>query len=203
MPHGVSRDPDGTPRVTIDQDDPSDWTQNPEIEDAVRGVAQAVMGSQGRREGYVLSDEVKDVADALIGKTVRFERLADQRIGFAMLHGKKPEGKGGIHVLAKAVKAPALWRDLGRYDAIVWVNAMAWAVLPDRAREALVAHELCHLGVNQKGLLDLYDHDIEEFAWVVRTYGQWHTGLEQFAEQLGLFAGGPTPGGLDAGGTGG
>lgn len=190
MAHGVSRDPDGTPRITIDQDDKSNWTDNPDIEAAVQGVVKSAMGGAAQLEGYTLSDEVAKVAAGLIEQHMRFEQLADQRIGYAMLHGKKPEGKGGIHVLAKAVKAPALWRDLGRYDAVIWCNGMAWAVLPDRAREALVAHELCHLGVNEKGALDIYDHDIEEFGWVVRNYGQWHTGLEQFSQQLALFSGG-------------
>lgn len=187
MPHGVSRDPDGTPHVTIDADDPSDWTANPDIEDAVADVVRSAMGGAAQLNGYALNDEVRDIARRLIEQEPRFARLADERIGYAMLHGKKPEGKGGIHLLAKVAKAPALWRDLGRYDAVLWANGMAWAVLTDLKREALIAHELCHLGVNEKGQLDLYDHDVEEFAWVVRRYGQWHIGLEQFAEQLGMF----------------
>lgn len=141
------------------------------------------------REGYMLSQEVEDVAHALVNREARFQHIDRERIvmGYALQTGKKPEGKGGIHVLAKAVKAPALWRDLGDFEVVIWANELAWVGMPQRAREALIAHELSHVGERtESGAVYMLEHDIEEFAWVVRTYGQWHSGLEHFAEQLGL-----------------
>lgn len=140
---------------------------------------------------YVVSEEVEAVALRLIHEHPRFAHLdpragGGHRLGFLLLHGKKPEGKGGLHVLAKAVKAPGLWADVGEYDAVVWANQKVWVQLTEQQRSALIAHELCHLGETSKGKLDMLDHDIEEFAWVARKYGQWHQGLEAFAEQLGL-----------------
>jgi hypothetical protein len=140
---------------------------------------------------YVLSDEVGGIALGLIREHPRFAHLDPKRnpahrIGFALQMGKKPEGRGGIHVLAKAVKAPALWQHLSEFDAVVWANGMAWALLTEGQRSALIAHELCHLGENDKGGIEMLEHDVEEFAWVARKFGQWHPGLEQFAEQLGL-----------------
>lgn len=139
------------------------------------------------REGYVPSAEVGKVGEMLIRRETRFSELADIRIGFALQVGKKPEGKGGMHVFARAVKAPTLWRDLGDFEVVVWANQLAWEHLTERQREALIAHELNHVGGrNEQGNVVMLEHDIEEFAWVVREYGQWHSGLEFFAEQLGL-----------------
>ena len=138
-------------------------------------------------EGYTLSPDVANVAGRVIAAEPRFDHIPDYRMGYFLQVGKKPEGKGGLHVLAKAVKAPTLWRDAGEYDAVVWANQMAWEHLTERQRDALITHELCHIGQrNEQGNLVMLEHDIEEFAWVVRTYGQWHSGLEFFAEQLGL-----------------
>lgn len=138
-------------------------------------------------EGYELSDEVKAIIVRLVEREARFGHIADYRLAGVLQVGKKPEGKGGLHVLAKAVKAPTLWRDLGQYDVVVWANQMAWQRLSERQREALIAHELSHIGTpNEAGQVVMWEHDIEEFGWVVRTYGQWHSGLEFFAEQLGL-----------------
>lgn len=140
---------------------------------------------------YVVSEEVAGIAMRLIREHPRFAHLDPvrnpaHRVGFALQLGKKPEGRGGIHVLAKAVKAPALWQWLSEFDAVVWANGMAWVLLSEGQREALIAHELCHLGENEKGGIEMLEHDVEEFAWVARKFGQWHPGLEQFAEQLGL-----------------
>ncbi len=137
--------------------------------------------------GYILSDEVKGIALAVAGTEPRFAHITDDlRVGYALRWGVKPEGKGGIHVLAKAVKAPELWSDLGEYDVVLWANQQAWQHLTAGQRAALMAHELCHIGVTDDGRVQLLEHDIEEFAWVARRFGQWHSGLEFFAEQLGL-----------------
>jgi hypothetical protein len=148
-------------------------------------------GATKESTSYQLSGEVEAVALRLIREHARFAHLdprrePSHRVGFALQVGKKPEGKGGLHVLAKAVKAPELWRFLGEYDAVVWANQQAWVLLSEEQRSALIAHELCHLGENEKGGIEMLEHDVEEFAWVARQYGQWHPGLEQFAEQLAL-----------------
>lgn len=137
-------------------------------------------------EGYVLSDEVASIAHVVINENPRFRHIEDFRVGYALRWGVEPEGRGGMHVLAKAVKAPELWATLGEFDAVLWANEMAWRHLTAGQRAALVAHELCHIGMTDKGALTMLEHDIEEFAWVARRYGQWHSGLEHFAEQLGL-----------------
>ena len=49
-----------------------------------------------------------------------------------------------------------------------------WLALGEGHREALVHHELLHLGTHEKtGELLIVDHDVAEFTTVVREYGAW------------------------------
>lgn len=163
------------------------------LEAAVKGSigeqrkrAQLALGDQ-QPEGYLLSEEVREVAERVIASDPRFNLCTGITIGYALQCGSDPAATGGLHALAKCVKAPPLWRDLGTYELVIWAVEKAWRHLNSQQREALVAHELSHIGGrNDSGNVVLLEHDIEEFAWVVRRYGQWHSGLEHFAEQLGL-----------------
>lgn len=151
-----------------------------------RQQAQLALGDT-MPEGYLLSDEVAAVARRVIDSDPRFAVCNAISIGYALQWGEDPASKGGLHALAKCQKAPPLWRDLGVFEVVVWAVEKAWRHLGERQREALIAHELSHIaGRNDAGNVVLADHDIEEFAYVVGKYGQWHPGLEHFAEQLGL-----------------
>jgi predicted metallopeptidase len=138
---------------------------------------------------YQLSDELKDIGSRLIRLfPAHFGSLANHRIAYAMITGTKAARQGSkIDAVATARKAPPLWRDLAGYDAVVTVNAADWQHYDASQREALVAHELSHLGVSEKGTLRLEHHDLEEFAWIARHYGQWRGAVTQFTEQLSLF----------------
>jgi len=171
------------------------------MEEALRRLREAGRGSLGERrraakaglgeatmpEGYLLSEEVQAIAERVIESDPRFDVCTGIAMGYALLWDQDPAAKGGLHAIAKAVKAPPMWRDLGQYEVVIFAVEKAWRHLSERQREALLAHELSHVGGrNEAGNVVLLDHDIEEFAWVVGKYGQWHSGLEHFAEQLGL-----------------
>lgn len=155
---------------------------------------RALMGDSVLPDGFLLSDEVRTVAQRVIESDPRFAITTGIAMGYALQHDQDPAAKGGLHAIAKCVKAPPMWRDLGQFEVIIFAVERAWKHLGERQREALMAHELSHVGGrNDSGAVVLLEHDVEEFAWVVGRYGQWHPGLEHFAEQLGL--------GLEAAGT--
>ena len=52
---------------------------------------------------------------------------------------------------------------------------------------ALVAHELCHGEMSDKGSLRVVKHDLEEFGFVVRKYGAWQQSIALFDKQLAMF----------------
>lgn len=136
--------------------------------------------------GYSLSDEVEAVARRLIAKHPRFRPLQDFTIAYLLKHGDLPRSKDR-HLWAKARGITDLYQALCPYQGAVYVMKVVWEQLPEQAREALLAHELCHFEVNEeKGTLGTMGHDIEEFGFVVGEYGQWRPDLTWFAEQMQL-----------------
>ena len=64
------------------------------------------------------------------------------------------------------------------------ISHPVWEVLPQKHRDALVDHELCHCGVevDEKGevKLVLRNHDVQEFSEIVRRYGPWNPDVQEF-----------------------
>lgn len=76
---------------------------------------------------------------------------------------------------------------------VVEIAEMVWGLLDDRARRALVDHELSHCwaGETDRGdyTLTTTGHDVEEFRGVIERHGMWRQEITEFAktvEQLTL-----------------
>ena len=138
-------------------------------------------------EGFEHSDEVAVVAVDIIDTHPAMHSLLDFRLAYLINHANPSADAAGIHAIAKAMKAPPMWRLLSGYDGAVWVQADTWAAMGDRQRHAVVLHELLHFMVDDKGRLAIVHHDVEEFTQVVREYGPWIGGLDAMAEQLRLW----------------
>lgn len=87
---------------------------------------------------------------------------------------------------------------------IIVINHDAWHNLLPDAKAALVDHELCHIARKARTVLDpetktlvnrwaeaedpdswsIREHDVEEFADIIRRHGLWETGVERFAEAI-------------------
>lgn len=140
-------------------------------------------------QGFEMSGEVEAVADKLINAHHGLQFLRQFDLAYLLEHADLPSG-GKYCDWAKARLVPKWARAVASADAAVTVNALVWQVLTDKHREALVLHELLHLGQNEKsGALEIVPHDVEEFSFVVRQYGQWRPSLVDFAEQLALGLG--------------
>lgn len=90
--------------------------------------------------------------------------------------------------VGKAVKVPAMWRDVTGYDFVVWIKEWCWQRFTERQREALTLHQLLHCHVDGEGKLGIAKHDVDDFHDVIRHYGAWNEGVQVFARQLQLFA---------------
>jgi predicted metallopeptidase len=66
-------------------------------------------------------------------------------------------------------------------DIVMILNGDKWKDLSTMQREALIAHELCHVEIADKGY-GLVPHDVEEFARVVKRYGLWKNDLQQMGD---------------------
>lgn len=137
---------------------------------------------------YEISPEIEAVMSRLIRlNPVQFGWTGSFLIGCVIVRGGKPQDEGGCAVLARFLKSPPLWHGLTGFDAIIRVEEWAWARLGVGEQEALVAHELCHGSMSEKGALRVVKHDLEEFGFVVRKYGAWQASIALFDRQLALF----------------
>ena len=137
---------------------------------------------------YELSPEIETVLHRLVRlNPVQFGWVNNFRIGTVIVRGAKAKDEGGCVILARFVKVPQLWHGLTGYDAIIRVEDWAWARLAAEQQEALVAHELCHGSMSEKGALRVVKHDLEEFGFVVRKYGAWQESIALFDRQLSMF----------------
>lgn len=137
---------------------------------------------------YAISSEIGEVAARLVRLfPVQFGWTANFKIGYVLVSGSQPKEQGGCVVLARFGKTPPLWHGLTGYDAIVRVEEWAWGRLDASGQEALVAHELSHGMMSERGAIKVLKHDLEEFGFVVRHYGAWKENIAVFDKQLSLF----------------
>lgn len=137
---------------------------------------------------YAVSGEIETVMHRLIRlNTIQFGWANNFKLGCVLVTGGKPRDEGGCVILARFVKVPPLWHGLTGYDAMIRVEDWAWARLEASGQEALIAHELCHGSMSDKGALRLMKHDLDEFGFVVRKYGAWRDEIALFDRQLAMF----------------
>lgn len=137
---------------------------------------------------YELSTEISTVMHRLTRlNPVQFGWTNNFKLGCVIVSGSKPKEQGGCVVLARFAKVPPLWHGLTGYDAIIRVEAWAWSRLGPAEQEALIAHELCHGEMSDKGAVRIMKHDLEEFGFVVRKYGAWQQSIALFDKQLAMF----------------
>lgn len=145
---------------------------------------------------YEVSEVVGEVAHRLIRLfPAKFGWVNNFRLGYLMVHGSRPRpGAEVFDVMAKFRKVPPLYHGLTGFDAVVEVHNWAWIGFDGAQQEAIIAHELCHGEMTDKGALRVVKHDLSEFRFVVRNWGAWQPDIRAFDEQLQLFddAGAPT-----------
>jgi predicted metallopeptidase len=101
----------------------------------------------------------------------------DQRLLIAYLYDTRPFNAASEemrpHTIAHVTRAPELWVTLSGYAAALIVRRAIWQQLDERARDAVMFHELLHLNVTAPGTVTMRYHDLEEFAVVVGVYGSY------------------------------
>jgi hypothetical protein len=141
--------------------------------------------------------EIRQLAEDIIKRYPgQFGHLADKPIQYVWrekhrkLRGKQILGivwiQGGLPaIMIKDALSTTGWAESKDSKFFMMEIAMdTWQNLTDRQREALVAHELCHLGADDEGNIMTLPHDIEEFSWIAQTYGPWKDDLRIFGEAL-------------------
>lgn len=146
--------------------------------------------------------EVEEIARQLIRECADHQHLVEARILYLFRYGAWP--KGGDTVLGKAQRLTGLNGYLAKqmllraidvtdrdaaFDFVIMINGDRWEYLSPGHRAALVDHELCHCiksGDDDEGrpIWAIANHDVEEFASVVRRHGIHDERLRGFAKVL-------------------
>lgn len=135
------------------------------------------------------SPEVEEMAHKLIAE--HHKRLADANIGYLIRTGAWTVH--GDERLGNTEKCSSKYRHLTGFDFTITVNQSIWNMMQPNEKSALVDHLLSHCGKNENGWC-YWNHDVEDFAAVVRRHGLWQEGVRKYAEaaaeasrQLTLF----------------
>lgn len=144
---------------------------------------------------YVDAPEVREIAERYIEKYHRHLIDMDVRIEYVFV-SKTPK-RNGKEVWGTCRKISNLNAHLAGQEApffVITIAEQVWGVLPQKAREALVDHELCHAEsqYNQKEdddgeddviKLSIRPHDVEEFAQIIRRHGLWRDDVKDFVQE--------------------
>ena len=119
------------------------------------------------------SQSVIHTAEELIDKY--HKALSTARIAF-VFRSEEQEINGRIY-LARVSKVPEKMQPFMEFDYIVWVSENRWINMSEKQREALIDHELCHMGLSNTGGWKIKLHEIEEFREILERYGAWNDDL--------------------------
>ena len=132
--------------------------------------------------------EIQAQIDTLIGEA--HPHLADISEEIIVIFKEKASKKGGVPVLGKTGKAPALLSLLGerQYKYIIELGADTWATLEEAQRISLLDHQLCYIGGEEdeksgEMKYHLNEPDISYFSGEVERRGHWRPELNSATEE--------------------
>lgn len=133
-------------------------------------------------EDYYEAPDLEALAQHVAEKHPRFRVLADLEI---LYRWKRSGGKSTrSKKLGACAKISGLFHFETRADFVIWLAAdhCRSLELTRHQVEALLVHELCHIGADEKGKLGTIGHDVEEFGFVVEHYGLWKRDVLDFVK---------------------
>jgi hypothetical protein len=128
--------------------------------------------------------EVEEVAVRVLAREECTDHLmitTETRIVYLIMDG--PETNSWI---GRCYRTVGPFQNLTAYNFVIAVYRDWWDKATDQQKEALVFHELMHVGykLSQKGETTwcLRDHFIEMFPQEVALFGPWNTGLQELKD---------------------
>lgn len=118
---------------------------------------------------FELAPDVEIVAQKVIAE--HHKSLAELKIAYLFREGNW--SSQNRETWAKIFKVSDRDKLLNNYDYILVVNVEVWWRIDAPIREALIDHELSHIGMDDNGAWKMFGHDLEDFVAVVRRRGPW------------------------------
>ncbi len=132
--------------------------------------------ARGRRSDFRPGPDIERIAAALLthpGHSATFRRVHQFKVAYRW---KRAGGaSGGKMTLGKCVKASGLLREETEVDFYIWLGADTCreAQLTAFQAEALIYHQLLHMGVDEHGKARVVPHDFDGFGKEIAAYGLW------------------------------
>jgi hypothetical protein len=125
-----------------------------------------------KREGSYedATEDVMNVVTRLINSCPELDKVKAAKIKYLMKTGSWSK-------LGECAKTSGKWRHLTEFDFVVVLHKESWTVLSNHQREALIHHELGHVGFCDDKWV-IVKHDVEEFLTTFKRYGAWSANLQ-------------------------
>lgn len=141
------------------------------------GKVEDAKGRITFNQPIIPADRIVPIAQSVISRFPRFAHLKSRRIEYVW---KAKGGKAGGNLkLGQAQKPnPLLKYYAENPDFIIWFAAdnCRAIMITNEQMQALVYHELCHCGENEKGEPKIEPHEIEGFISEYEEFGAWAPG---------------------------
>ncbi len=152
--------------------------------------------------GYTEATSAQRIGERLI--EAHHPHLKNKRIAYLLREKKQPRtlrrrmstrakkgpraGKKQLMARTSLFNAKAKWAaesmmEGASPDFVIEIREEAWDRLSLEQQEALIDHELSHMGVDDEGCY-MKHHDVAEFKAVIERHGLWDRDLEEFAETV-------------------
>lgn len=133
-----------------------------------------------------INPKYRRIARRLISREPELQYIAESRVRIAFLESDAEKAEKGKLILGQCERVPEKFRWAVHYDFMITVFAPNVERFDRRQMEALLFHELLHVGIEQDGFEEKYSvvpHDFEEFRTIMERYGlDWS---EEKHEQTG------------------
>lgn len=119
------------------------------------------------------SEECIEMVKNLIETCPEFDHIKSAKIKYLFKIGTW--SKNG-----ECSKASGKWRHLTDFDFVIILHKDTWDNFSIEQRNALIHHELSHIGRKDNENWYIIPHDVEEFLSTYKRYGAWNGTLQMF-----------------------
>lgn len=128
---------------------------------------------------YLEAPDLEAIVEELIEKWPELKGLRHLRLRLLW------KQKGSVDAMARCSKASGFWGHLADVDFVIWAGAreVRGSFLTREQVEALLYHELSHIGFSEQGDVPrVVKHDAEVFYAEFRRYGVWARDMQRFGQ---------------------
>ena len=119
---------------------------------------------------FEISEDLKKLADTVIGENNEFKPITDSKCKIAYLYCDKEKSSYGRKVFADTTKIADKVKALAGYDYVITFYKPTCLTLNEEKLKILMKHELKHISIKD-GKFGIAPHDVEDFSDIIKEHG--------------------------------